>query len=183
MKHICRVFLSSSHSNTNFVRQFSLPFYSFVNIIRVSFSDVLWKIHQGVRENKKKNSFGVFFSKPDDFQWPVKYHHSISQNTSLRNLFLFLRCCYKDIIFIIAFVIKIKLFFQAHKQQHHINYPIYSADFRKKKIFHANRRKFINLKEAIDCWLPLLNCIQLFLHKTKTSFWGWIYHSVIYSSE
>lgn len=130
---------------------FSLPSYSFVNIIRVSFFCFLWKIHQGVSKRRKQN---LKVSVPKKFHWPVKYHLSLSQNTSLA-IFL---CVVIKISFLSSpSLLKWKLFVRAHKQQHHINYPIYSADLwgmlRGAKTDSKENRKFINLKEAIDCWL------------------------------
>jgi hypothetical protein len=107
MKYIHRIFFSS-HPNTNFTRQIpsSLPSYSFVNIIRISFLCFLWKIHQSERRKASEKSK---VSVPENFHWPVKYHHSISQYTPLTLSI----CCYKDIIFIVAFVIEMEIIFSS----------------------------------------------------------------------
>lgn len=113
------------------------------NIIRACL--VYSKYPSGVRKEKNKKTVAGCVSEAN-FHWPVKYHHSIAQFTSMIAIERSFRSRLSD-------PVRINFF---GRKKHYINYPIYSFDLR--ELFReGSRTKFINHSEAIDIFL---NCIQ-----------------------
>lgn len=155
---------SSSHPIRTLISfdNFSLPFYSSVNIIRVSFllfvknpskrkGNMKKNIYENRRYQRQPSSTGL---------WNIitRYH-----NTHF-TLSIFLGVVIRISFLSSPSLSKWKLFFRAHKRQHHINYPIYSADLwrmlcEKGRGWPRKKRKFINRKEKnrfAGCYLHSL---------------------------